>query len=118
LIKNTRYLSVHGSIRDHNEELKIKDEIRTIFAQYMNQKGKSKSKYGEGSNKIREHHRNLIPKEKKGCIIVITIIIPINHPLDIIIDLEVILILQSKVYLPSFYRNKSIVEYLDWEMKL
>jgi len=66
-----KYSSVHGNVRDHIEDLKIRyeirkfknedtivDKIRAMFAQYMQKQGKSKSKHAEGSNIKREHHRD------------------------------------------------------------
>jgi len=66
-----------------HKKININGRAKTMFAQYMNQQDKSKNKHEEELNRIREHHR--APKEKKMCVVVITMLICVNHPLGIII---------------------------------
>jgi len=90
-----------------------------MFAQYMQQQCKSKSKYREGSNKRREHHRDSYSQREKGMYsshqyddsyhsILKHHHMPKNHTHST----------ELKVNIPSFYGNKSIEEYLDWEIKV
>jgi len=79
-------------VRDENKK-EVIDDIRDMFAQIMRNQEKPRSKNRKGLNRKQKHHRTLTPKERKGRVTILTISLPINHPLKNIMSLKVFLIL-------------------------
>jgi len=70
------------------------DDIRDMFAQIMRNTKKPWRKTKGVSNK-KQYYKDPYSQEEKVVCTILTISIPINHPLNKIISLEVPLILQS-----------------------